>query len=619
MESKQKIKDRILRRAARIWGYSDSEIETNFDPIVAMLLEACGTELEKLYAEVDNSRTRVVERLIDIMSPASYSGAIPAHAIVHALPVENNTQLAFDDQFIIKKNIPNIYEPSNPITKDIYFGSTGEFTLSRANVAYLAFSNTIYRMSDSLYRELQFRSNKYIPKSVLWVGVRVFEDSQVLNKLMFYTDTRNNHQRDFYFHNLRQANIYINGQKIKFREGFNMVYPDVDIEAATIKNYDKINKVYADVNNFYREKFFYLEDEIDLNKLQPQTPQELKDTFGEDYIEDSTDLLWMKVEFPEAMVAEVLEEIHMGLNCFPVINKQLMTVSQNIDPFINYIPLKTNDFFLDIENITDSQSNQYHIKHFTKENLEEGDATLRNGGVARFGQRSAAEHIQHLLDLLKDEAASFSVIGGDFVDNQLKQLHQLIAALEQQANEKRLMKTDYPYVVLKAKISKEQIHNDFFSIKFWATVGEDANDIKSGMKLNTLQGAAFQDSTLFFVTPTVGGRAKLTHQDKIAAYRETLLTKGRIVTVADIKAFCFNHFKQTIKSVDVKKGTEKDKSLKQGFVRTIEIILERNTELNPQISDNEWEYLRDSFLHKLKKVSSNVYPYKIKEKGEISL
>ncbi len=614
MESKQKIKDRILRRAANLWGYADSEIETNFDPIVAMLLEACGAELEKLSIEIDSSRSRVVERLIDIMSPESYTGNSPSHSIVYGLPVENNTLISQINQFLVKKSIANIYDPTQPISKDVYFGATADFELTNARINYLAFSNTIYEVKDALYRELLKKSPASLPSSELWLGIRVKEDTEVLKKLLFYTDTRNNYHRDFYLHNIRQAKIYIGEKRIRFKEGFNNSQDSLDVEEILTSNYNKITNISKEVNDFYSEKFFHLEENIILNQENKGIPEEIEKLFGKEIIEETENVVWLKIEFPQVMFSEVLEEVQISLNCFPVINKQLLKISQNINSFVNYIPLETDDFFLDIETISDSQGNLYHLNAYNQQNLEGGEAIVRQGGVARFGQRSASEHIQYLLDLLKDEAASFSVIGNDFVNNQLKQLHQLIAALEQQANEKQWTKSDYPYVMIKPKISKTELHNDFFSIEFWATVGEYANDIKSGTKLSALQRSAFEDSSVSFVLPTVGGKAKVTYQEKIASYREALLSKGRIVTAADIKVFAYSHFRQNIKSIEVKKGTEKDKSLKQGFVRTLEIILERDYDREPQLVESEWNYLLDSFLHKLKKRSSNVYPYKIKEK-----
>jgi len=64
--------------------------------------------------------------------------------------------------------------------------------------------------------------------------------------------------------------------------------------------------------------------------------------------------------------------------------------------------------------------------------------------------------------------------------------------------------------------------------------------------------------------------------------------------------------------LEVQKGTKKDVSLKGGFKRTIDIYLIKNKEI--EVSETEWEYLKDSFLIKLEKSSTNIYPYRIFEK-----
>lgn len=38
--NQDRIKDRILRRASRLWGYNELESENSFDPIVGLLLSA---------------------------------------------------------------------------------------------------------------------------------------------------------------------------------------------------------------------------------------------------------------------------------------------------------------------------------------------------------------------------------------------------------------------------------------------------------------------------------------------------------------------------------------------------------------------------------------------------
>ena len=44
--NQDRIRDRILRRASRMWGYNESETENSFDPLVGLLISACASELE---------------------------------------------------------------------------------------------------------------------------------------------------------------------------------------------------------------------------------------------------------------------------------------------------------------------------------------------------------------------------------------------------------------------------------------------------------------------------------------------------------------------------------------------------------------------------------------------
>jgi len=63
--NQDRIKDRILRRAARMWGYNELEAETSFDPVISLLLSACAAELEKLGFELESSRARIIERVLE--------------------------------------------------------------------------------------------------------------------------------------------------------------------------------------------------------------------------------------------------------------------------------------------------------------------------------------------------------------------------------------------------------------------------------------------------------------------------------------------------------------------------------------------------------------------------
>ena len=610
MEIQERIKDRILKRAARVWGYSDSELETSFDPIVALLLEACAAELEKLSVELNNSHARIVERLIEVMSPASNAGAMPSRSIMHAKPSENNFRVSLEHQFYCKKNIPNIYDPVKPTVKEVYFGPTGSFDLSTADVEFMAFGNSMYSFSRTVHKEFYLKGAKFLKPSNIWLGIRCIDVNDVLKKLMFYVDVKNSHQREVFYHYLKQSKIFLGDKQLGFKEGYNLATKDLDIDAVITKNYNRINQIYSEVNKFYFDKFIHLTDDIALDPSMLKVPSEIAHAFENDKLNSLNDVLWLRVEFPEVINNSIFESLSFALNSFPVINKRLINLAQRIDPYINYIPLVNDDNFLDLDTITDSRGFNYHLKQFSQ-NLEGGEATLRNNGVERFDERNASEIIQYLLELLKDESASFSVLGGDFVRNVIAEMNQLIATLEQQTKESSFLKSNFPYVVIKSNLVDERNENDSFFINFWSTCGEDANDIKPGTKLELPYGADFFANTMYLVQPSVGGKTRLTSNEKILSYRQALLSHGRVVTFADIKTFCLKHFGHTINHIEVSKGTKADPSLKAGFVRTIDIKVGKNLESEIPFSDNEWDYLCDNLLHKLDQVSSNIYPYRL--------
>ncbi|WP_233074128.1 hypothetical protein [Flavobacterium sp. IB48] len=262
----------------------------------------------------------------------------------------------------------------------------------------------------------------------------------------------------------------------------------------------------------------------------------------------------------------------------------------------------------DIESVIDPLNNHYEIKEFKGGVVEEGNAVLRIGGVSRFDSRTASELLQNLLDLLKDETSSFSGLGKDFMTSSLSQISQLLASVEQQAKESSFLKNNDPYLMIKPKIEKNMENS--FQINYWSTCAEEGNDVKTGTVLES-SDLTFVSNSITLMTNTAGGLNKQSNKDRILAYRNALLTRGRIVTFADIKAFGFNHFKNSILEIKIEKGTRKEISVKAGFSRTVDIYIKTNLEEKQHLSDSEWEYLCDSFMKNLKSRSSNVFPYRI--------
>ena len=607
--NQEQIKNRMIKRASRMWGYSELESESAFDPVLELLLSACASELEKLRFEQENSRARITDRILEIIFPNQIVGVVPSQTLLQLTPVENNVQLSRYNHFKAIKKTQNIYDPTQVNTKDIYFSPTLEMKLTTAQVKYLLYGNKVLQQESFFYQEEIARSEMNIPSGEFWIGIHA-PGVEKLEDLCFYIDVNNKEQKEFFTYYLQQVKVFSEGKEYELVEGYNVPTNSIEYENIISKNYTGIDTIYNEVNQFYQANFFTLKGTI-----YPKTEEEksVATTLLENYFLDhkfitEKDIIWLQFKFYEVITPKVLENVRIALNCVPAINIRNTEDYKRIKGQLTIYPITGEDSFLDIDYISDNYKKRYDVKNYLSD--DNISIVLRRGGVARFDERNALEHLQHLLGLIREETASFSAIGNDFaIEEELKQIGQNLASIYQNIKEKNLSLNPNPYLIFSSN-NKEMDMN--FTISYWHTAAEEGNDIKTGISLVCDSENKTAISKAIVVKPSFGGRRGLTTSDKILEYRNALLSRGRIVTIADVKTFAKSHFKHTIKGLDVQKGTKKEVSLKGGFKRTIDIYLNKNKEV--EVSETEWEYLKDSFLIKLEKASTNIYPYRIFEK-----
>lgn len=607
--NQEQIKNRMIKRASRMWGYSELESESSFDPVLELLLSACASELEKLRFEQENSRTRITDRILEIIFPNQIVGVVPSQILLQLTPVENNVQLSRYNHFKAIKKTQNIYDPTQVNTKDIYFSPTLEMKLTTAQVKYLLYGNKALQQESFFYQEEIARSERNIPSGEFWIGLQA-SGVEKLEDLCFYIDVNNKEQKEFFTYYLQQVKVFSEGKEYELVEGYDVPINSVEYENIIAKNYTGIDAIYNEVNQFYQGNFFTLKGTL----YPPQGEEKsvattlLENYFFNHNFMTEKDIIWLQFKFYEVISPKVLENVRINLNCVPAINIRHTEDYKRIKGQLTIYPISGQDSFLDIDYISDNHKKRYDVKNYLSD--DNISIVLRRGGVARFDERSALEHLQHLLSLIREETASFSAIGNEFaIEEELKQIGQNLASIYQNVKEKNLSLNTNPYLIFSSN-NREMDMN--FTISYWHTAAEEGNDIKTGVSLDCDSENKTAISRAITVRPSLGGRRGLTTADKILEYRNALLSRGRIVTIADVKTFAKSHFKHTIKGLEVQKGTKKDISLKGGFKRTIDIYLNKNKEVD--INTTEWEYLKDSFLIKLEKASTNIYPYRIFEK-----
>lgn len=611
-ESKEKISSRMIKNASRIWGFQDTQSESSFDPFVGMILGALSNELAKISNDINSIESRVLEKLVELLTPDPITGPFPAHALIRAKSVDPVFTIDTFYQFFINKKFV-ISEEHAVDEKPVFFSPAGNYKLFNGQIKYLAAGSKIFEFQEELYKEIiaMSRPNKALKTSELWIGLDFHDDVESLEGLSICFDLRNEAYEKSFYKSLAKGKWTINNHPVEFTQGFDNEFSSEtnDLDALLQKEMDVTTKVCNHINRFYHKKFqTFTKGQFLLSELT--NGENIPDAFTNNYspkdlenIEDN--LIWIKVEFPQIMPLEVLDDLFCSINCFPAFNRHLNEFTQSSREFINIIPLITEEVFFDMKRVTSSNGKSFSIKSFSGINeVENGTFIIRHGGVGRFDSRNAAEIVSYLLELLRDESAAFSIIGADMISSDLKELNQTITRLEQRLDESNVVKKEISYLLLKAHPDDETLF-----VEFWTTNGKFANNIKSGEKLFVYDGSDLWTDSVSFITPTVGGRENMDTEERVNAYRKALLSHGRVVTKEDIKALCFEHFGNLLKKVEIKKGLQTGESTDSGFIQTLDIFLTL-TKLCDEFDENELQFLKKDLLVKLEEQSSGALPFR---------
>lgn len=603
----------MIKNASKLWGYQETQSESSFDPIVGMLLETLAGELSKISGDISSAESRVVEQLVELLTPEPMTGPVPAHAVAIAKPTEPVFTIHPDYQLYLKKKfiVPG---KNSPEEKQVFFTPAGYYRLFNGKVKYLAARTKIFEVADDNSREIiaQTSSKKSLPSNEIWIGIELHEEIESIKGLSFYFDLKNEIYKESFYQALSRGKWSINAYPVMTNSGYGANSTDSDIVSGTflIQSSDITNKVCNHINRFYFNNFVTVEsadmkpsDLIWKEHFPPSFPEvfNLKDI---DRIEKG--LFWVKVDIPIVLPVETIDNLFCSINCFPVINRRLTEFTQSSGESVTIIPLVTDELFLDVKKVSGSKGNNYSVKSTALDNnAVEGTYLLRRGGVGRFDSRNASGILSYLLELLRDEMAAFSILGTDMISSNLRELSQIIARLEQRLHDSNIVKEDTPYLMLNSFPG-----DDVLFIEFWSTTGTFANKIKSGEYLSPYEGSDLIPESVILFTATTGGKDRMNTEEKVNSYRKALLSHGRVVTPEDIKALCYEHFGKILQSVEIRKGVKTGKTTKEGFIRTIDIIL-TFSKVPGKLDQEELEFLKKDLLTKLEEQSASILPYSL--------
>jgi hypothetical protein len=610
--SKEAIASRMFRNAARFWGLNDTNID-NFDPLVRLLLEACAVEVYRIDHEVASLQRSMTERLAGLLIPEVHTQPRPAHAICHARSTDEYQYVALESQFVHQKRIASVANGPLDTTMDVFFSPAGRFKVIDGDVKLLAAGGNIFRIDGAQNKEtfLRCMPNRPFAAGVVWVGIEARPGID-LSDLSIYVDLANVPDRARYLSMLRHVRCECHGNAVKLSRGLSQT----SFENHQLKFEDSLEELYINrrlekqIHRIYCDQFLTITaDGNDAMKDLPASwleryPTEFESALqAQDLVQLEENLLWLKFYFPAEFTAQLTEDLSIGINCFPVVNRHINELSYRLNAYFNIIPLLSSEQFFAVKAVEGTVTgpggrNDYIYYPFDQYNdADKGIYTVRVGDLERFDSRNAAEYLNYLVELLRDESRAFAAFGQDFMAAAIKDLNQNIGLIDQKIRQNlHLLQTSPTYLLVNPVEESDTIF-----VQYWTSNGSAANGIRANTPLDLYEGSAFKRNSIVLMSATSGGMDKLENTETLKAFKSVLLSRGRVVTASDVKNFC-SAFLQTVASdVAVERGVRLSPMPDQGLMPVVKVSIKPGPASGP---DTDWERLKMDLSAELEAASA---------------
>lgn len=595
--NKEKVKERLLKTAAEIWGHQPSDMD-GFDPIVDLLFGACAVELEKISHEIGDSQARSLEKLANLMIPEIHAMPRPAHIVLHASPSEPGYELKLTDQFYYEKEFSDKENLMKISKKGVYFSPVIAARIFDGSLKYIANGSAIYQCDSPLSKSkvAQANANRQLDAREVWFGLELNDRIDSLKGLFFYFDWNTVTSKSKYQKLLIHTRWYIGDHEIKTACGLkdpisnprSNPLPNATNSAPEIMLAGGLNQtIETQTIQFYNDTFVTIEDkQKDFQEHQRLYPECFTSIFESAHLEFiEKEILWIKVCFPQSLKNDFIQNGNFAINCFPAINRRLHSSGRpfSLEKEVNTIPLNTDDYFFAVKNVHNNEGNDYKQVNLNDENTQNLDTySLRSGAVGRFDERNATKILNHALELMRDESIAFKAFDERLLKADIQEVTQTIARLEQAVYKKSKSKDLLYFLLIKPRRSED------VWVEFWSTTGEFGNKIPKGSAYNS-DLLDFKKDTIISLSSSSGGRKSLRSFEKVHAFKSILLSRDRYITAEDFRAACFAELGTEIKQVAVKNGVMTSPIGNNGFLRTIDIWLTLSDEF--QLKEEEiWAY-----------------------------
>ncbi|GAB2556391.1 type VI secretion system baseplate subunit TssF [Spirosoma areae] len=607
--ARERVKTRMLRRAADLWGYAETDLDS-FDPLVSLLIEACAVEFERVSVEIGTTQNRLLDRLAQVLHPEP-NVARPAFGIAQVRPVDPQSSLPVTTQLCHKRAGAARPDSASTQVQDVYFSPAGTYSVVDGAVRCIATTDALFRVDETTQKTLVAQSQgppAILPYQSLWLGLELDDSIASLDGISFFFDWSAEVERGSYPALFAGSPWRLGEQSLTVQAGL----PESSAPASPGTPIDsEFNVMYSVEKQAVAAsgRHFITVKAAPPFRAGSAPRQAYPAQFGKWFAERDLRTLreplwWIELQLPHTVGLQALAGMVCGINCLPVINRRLHRITYRLQQNLNIIPLDTDRYFLAVREVRTGQNRQLTATPLGNLTDLVADTYTIQYGVSRFDDRDARQTLVNLLDLLRDESASFAALGEDFLSSVIRELNQAMARLEAKVDQKTRKRDAIPYLIIKPKQPGETVF-----IEYWTCDGEVANRLPVGSRLNPYSDTLLRKESGFLMTSTSGGRERPKDSEKITQYKRALLTRNRVVTVEDVRAVCWAELGANLQSVRVERAFRVDPVPTNGFQRCIRVTLQPSA--TSRYAPTDWEQQIRLLQLSLQAQSVAALPYEV--------